>query len=60
MTSEQTKQALSIIKQTLDEALRKGVAANLEQAHLITQSFQILNQVLNNGQQPSSDNSGSN
>lgn len=56
MTNEQLKQALQVIKQTLDEALRKGVAANLEQAHLITQAFQILNQSLNNGQQPSTDN----
>jgi hypothetical protein len=55
MTNEQTKQALQVIKQTLDEALRKGVAANLEQAHLITQAFQIINQALNNGQQPSTD-----
>jgi len=55
MTNEQTKQALQVIKQTLDEALRKGVAANLEQAHLITQAFQIINQAINNGQQPSTD-----
>lgn len=51
MTNEQTKQALNVIKQTLDEAIKKGVAVNLEQAHLITQAFQILNQALNNGQQ---------
>lgn len=55
MTNEQTKQALSVIKQTLDQAVKMGVAMNLEQAYTITQAFQILNQALNNGQQQNSD-----
>ena len=55
MTNEQAKQALNVIKQTLDQAIKIGVAVNLEQAAIITQAFQIITQAINNnnGQQPS-------
>lgn len=58
MTNEQTKQAINVIKQTLDQAIKIGVAVNLEQAAIITQAFQIINQALNNnnGQPSTNDN----
>lgn len=51
MTNENEKkqQALNIIKQTLDQAFKIGVALNIEQAAAITQAFQYLVQILQNG-----------
>ena len=36
------EQALQVIKQTLDEAIRKGVFPNLETAQQILQAFSII------------------
>jgi hypothetical protein len=56
MTNEKEKlqQAVNIIKQTLDQAFKIGVAINVEQATAITQAFQYLIQILQNGAKPDS------
>jgi hypothetical protein len=54
MTNEKEKlqQALNIIKQTLDQAFKIGVAVNIESASAITQAFQYLIQTIQNGAKP--------
>jgi len=36
------EQALAIIKQTLDEAIKKGIIPNLETAQHVLQAFSVL------------------
>jgi hypothetical protein len=45
MTKEQ--QAIKIIKQLIDQSIEAGVIKNIETAHLVYQSFQILNECVN-------------
>lgn len=63
MTNEkkqQLQQAVNVIKQTLDKAFKIGVASNLEEAGVITQSFQIIIQTLQNGAKPDNNDSSDN
>ena len=62
MTNEKEKlqQAVNIIKQTLDQAFKIGVAINIEQATAITQAFQYLIQILQNGAKPDSNDTTNN
>jgi hypothetical protein len=46
MTSQQ--QAIKIIKQLIDQSIEAGVLKNIETANLVYQSFQILNDCINN------------
>lgn len=54
MTKEQ--QAIKIIKQLIDQAIESGVIKNIETANLVYQSYQILNDSVNE----SSDNNAAN
>ena len=48
MTNEKTKQALQIIKQTIDESIKAGVLKNLEQTQIVSNAFMYLTQILDN------------
>jgi hypothetical protein len=41
------EQALTVIKQTIDNALKAGAIANIETAQVIAQAFQIIVSTLN-------------
>ena len=46
MTKEQ---ALNVVKQALDQAIKAGVCPTIDTAAILAQAWQILNSTLNNG-----------
>jgi len=41
------EQALTVIKQTIDNAIKAGAIANIETAQVIAQAFKIIASILN-------------